>query len=126
MGHKNKCQNKPDLVLSIDTNQFARPAEIELLFLEQKTCKYDLKVAEVVVKKKCRKLEVKGSSLDSEVIIELYRGDNPPTVYTFTNDASFGLVENLKKGDRLIFLHGETGEEGRVTLNVTLTKRSKQ
>ena len=121
-----KCHCKADLVLTVDADRFDRPSEVEPLYLEQKTCKYDLKaVNDVVVKKKCRKLEVKGSSVGSEVIIQIYRGEELPIVYTFTNDAEIELVKKLEKGDRILFLRGESGEKGRITLKVKITKRYK-
>lgn len=123
MGHK--CHRKPDIVLSLETGVLEPSDETVPLFLKQETCKYDLELVNVVVtKKKCRQLIVKGSSKGAEVIIQIQTGTDTPRIFRFDNDLDFELVENLKKGDRILFEAGVVGREGEINLDVKIVKRS--
>ena len=107
MGYKHHCKkrckcHKPDIVLKASGQQDEPGGPI--LPLTQKTCKYELDVSALKILKKCRELKVKGSVTGGSVIISVQTGTETPRQFTFENE-TFELVENLKKGDAIVFLY---------------------
>ena len=101
MGH---C--KPDIVLRSDTEVLTPTTEFpSALPMLKESCDYILFSEGVVLQtlKKCRKLVVKGSVTNGKLIITVQTGEETPRIFEFENESDFTLIENLKKGDKIVF-----------------------
>jgi len=121
MNH-NKCHQKTDICLKSDTTLQPPTETAQPLVMLLKTCEYVLSTSVVETLKKCRQLKVKGKVTSGKVII-IIEGKTIKT-FEFVSDMGeeyFTLVEDLKKGDKIIFLY--EGNETFVDMKVKIVKK---
>ena len=117
MGH-HKCCKTPDIQLNSDSSVQPLTETEQPLPMLLKTCEYVLSTSVVETLKKCRQLKVKGSVTSGKVIVVI-EGETIKN-FEFEND-SFILVEDLKKGDKIIFLY--EGNETVVDMKAKIVKK---
>ena len=117
MGH-HRCYEKTDICLKSDPS-VQPPTETEQpLPMLLKTCEYVLSTSVVETLKKCRQLKVKGSVASGKVVVVI-EGETIKR-FEFVDD-SFTLVEDLKKGDKIVFLY--QGEGAIVDMKAEIVKK---
>ena len=118
MGNYKHCET-PDIQLKSDSSVQPVTQTSQPLPMLLKTCEYVLSTNVVETLKRCRQLKAKGSVSNGKVIIVI-EGETIRT-FEFVNQMSFTLVEDLKKGDKIVFLY--QGDGTVVDMKVKVVKK---
>ena len=112
--------HKPDICLKSDQS-LQLPAEtLQPLPMLLKKCEYVLLTSVVETLKKDRQLKVKGSVSNGKIRIVI-EGETIRYV-EFENKSSFTLLEDLNKGDKIVFLY--QGNETLVDIKAKVVKKA--
>lgn len=103
--------NQPDLVLYSVAEVLPTSTELISLPVVEKTTKYSItsQGVQVVTHKKYRVLKVRGSVTNGKLVVSVQTGEETPRTFTFENESDFTLVDDLLKGDKIVFLYSGTG-----------------
>ena len=105
MGH-HRCYEKRDILLNSDPSVQPLAETAQPLPMLLKTREYVLSTSVVETLEKCRQLKVKGSVTSGKVLIAI-EGETIKS-FEFVNE-SFTLVEDLKRGDKIVFAYEGNG-----------------
>ena len=118
MGHY-KCHKQPDIELKSDTSVQPIAETPQPLPMILKNCEYILSTSVVETRKKCRQLKVEGSVTNGKAIIVI-EGETLRE-FEFQNTPQFSLTEDLKKGDKVVFLY--EGEAAIINMKAEIVKK---